>query len=140
MTAAELDALDALLAKTTPGPWKFVEHNWSDTSIYADERRLALLSIADEADEETQNDLEVENTANSSIIVALHNAAPALIASARREAKMREALHAMLIMSDRGPQPSKFDEALSWRENDIRARELAHQALADKENDNAKPV
>ena len=40
------------------------------------------------------------------------------------------ALEALLIMSDSGPQPRKFDEALSWRANDERARAMAIAALA----------
>ena len=43
------------------------------------------------------------------------------------EAKI--ALEALLLVSDRGPQPRKFDEALTWRENDTKARELADAAL-----------
>ena len=39
------------------------------------------------------------------------------------------ALRAMLVMSDRGPQPNKFDAALSWRDNDIFAHKLANTAL-----------
>jgi hypothetical protein len=47
-----------------------------------------------------------------------------------RADKLAEALDAMIIMSDAGPCPKKFDEALSWRENDIKARRLADDALA----------
>lgn len=42
----------------------------------------------------------------------------------------REALEALTTMMDRGPQPKKFDEAMSWRDNDIHARKLADAALA----------
>lgn len=48
---------------------------------------------------------------------------------AERDA-LREALQAMVCMSDKGSQPRKFDEALSWRENDLKARALADAALA----------
>lgn len=40
------------------------------------------------------------------------------------------ALEAVLVMWDRGPCPKKLDEALSWRENDERARAMASAALA----------
>lgn len=41
-----------------------------------------------------------------------------------------EALNAVLVMWDRGPCPKKLDQALSWRENDERAREMARAAIA----------
>ncbi len=41
-----------------------------------------------------------------------------------------DALRAMKTMQDRGPCPKKFDEALSWRENDELARQLADAAIA----------
>ena len=44
--------------------------------------------------------------------------------------QLREALQAMVTMSDRGPKPQKLDEALTWRQNDERARALADAALA----------
>ena len=40
------------------------------------------------------------------------------------------ALRAMVCMSDRGPQPKKLDAALTWRENDDKARAMADAALA----------
>lgn len=56
-------------AKHTPGPWSYVEHNWSDTSIYgADNKWLAKLSIRDEATEYTQEKLEKEMGANARLI------------------------------------------------------------------------
>lgn len=40
-----------------------------------------------------------------------------------------EALQALLIMMDRGEQPRKFDEAITWRENDVLARSKAESAI-----------
>lgn len=54
----------------------------------------------------------------------------ALAAATEREKALVEALEAMVIMSDAGEQPRKFDEALSWRDNDLKARRLADAALA----------
>lgn len=59
---------------------------------------------------------ESEAVANARLIAA----APALY----------EALKAMLVMMDRGGQPRKLDEALTWRQNDEKARAMATAALA----------
>ena len=47
--------------------------------------------------------------------------------------RLVEALRAVLVMADRGPQPMKLDEALTWRENDRKAHALARAALAEME-------
>ena len=44
------------------------------------------------------------------------------------------ALKAMLVMTDRGDMPRKFDEALTWRENDEKARAMAEAAIAKAES------
>ena len=44
-------------------------------------------------------------------------------------ARLIEACRGLLTMMDRGPQPSKLDEALTWRENDELARRNALAAL-----------
>lgn len=74
---ADLDALEALLAKTTPGEWEATTYsNYAGWSIYAHgagciaERWYAT----GQQDEIPRNDL---------LIAALHNAAPALIAELR---------------------------------------------------------
>jgi hypothetical protein len=36
----------------------------------------------------------------------------------------------MVVIMDRGPQPRKLDEALSWLACDIKARNMAEAALA----------
>lgn len=41
----------------------------------------------------------------------------------------RVALNAQRMMLDRGPCPQKFDEAMSWRENDIHARAMVDAAV-----------
>ncbi len=40
-----------------------------------------------------------------------------------------EACKALLVMMDRGASPRKFNEALSWRENDLKARGMALAAI-----------
>lgn len=43
---------------------------------------------------------------------------------------MYEALRAMVIVMDRGPQPRKLEEALTWRQCDETARAMADAAIA----------
>ena len=62
---------------------------------------------------------------------AAYEASKAEKLSALREvnADLLAALEAMLIMSDAGGQPRKLDEALTWRENDEKARAMATAAI-----------
>ena len=43
------------------------------------------------------------------------------------------ALKAMRTVMDKGPQPRKLDEALTWRECDIKARAMCDAAIAKAE-------
>lgn len=99
----EIDRIEALLAKATPGPWEeeydpclpgdhatavclpgyagqmgtflaYCQHNWHD--VVAGERRISWK----------------EAETNAALIVALHNAAPALIAAARENERLRKGL------------------------------------------------
>ena len=46
------------MSEHTKEPWTYVDHSWSDTSIYFKGESVAVLSIAGVATEESQNDLE----------------------------------------------------------------------------------
>lgn len=59
-----------MAGKHTAGPWAVVEHSWSDIGVYASEHRVCLLSIYDEATEETQSELEARDSANARLIAA----------------------------------------------------------------------
>lgn len=48
-------------------------------------------------------------------------------------AELAAALRAMIVMSYCGPKPTKLDAALTWRQNDEKARALADAALAKYE-------
>ena len=53
--------------KFTPGPW-MVEHNsWSESSVYAGGRSIAVFYIDSNADEETQDEYETEKDANATL-------------------------------------------------------------------------
>lgn len=54
----------------TPGPYEVVEHNWSDTSIYANGKQICTHSIYDEATEDTQEELEAQTAANFRLFAA----------------------------------------------------------------------
>ena len=53
--------------------WTYVEHNWSDTSVYVDDKYVFTMSIKDEATEETQEELEKEQSEMIKFIVAACN-------------------------------------------------------------------
>lgn len=50
--------------------WSVVEHNWSDTSIMAEDHRVCLMSIYDEATEDTQSELEDRQAKEAALIAA----------------------------------------------------------------------
>ena len=50
--------------------WTFVEHSWSDTSIYDGDERIALISIRDRATESNQEELEIEANRNAKLMTA----------------------------------------------------------------------
>ncbi|KKM71140.1 hypothetical protein LCGC14_1433640 [marine sediment metagenome] len=47
--------------------------------------------------------------------------------------QLRKALSALLVVMDDGLQPRKLDAALTWRQNDEKARDMARAALAAME-------
>ncbi len=55
---------------------------------------------------------------------------PACLAAEADLTRLVEACRGLLTMMNRGPQPRKLDEALTWRENDELARINAKAALA----------
>ena len=86
----DIDALEALLAKATPGPWR------------ADPKRLIMngqqgpimsyLAGSGAEPEGMKVSLASERVADHKLVAALRNAAPALLKAARQEEKMRAAL------------------------------------------------
>ena len=114
ITAAELDALVALLAKATPGPWREsamdVVHG---PEQYPNEQKVArLCSTTGDANSEAHN---------AKTIASLYNAAPALIAAARREQKMRVLLQEWLTTE----MDSMDEEYAPWIESFTRRIRVA---------------
>lgn len=95
----------------TPGPWRLQQQRGKGRSL----GRLFVRATNDYG-AIAHVCQRIDRDCNAHLIAA----APDLYA----------ALEALLLMSDRGPQPRKFDEALSWRENDERAKAMAIAALA----------
>ena len=55
--------------------------------------------------------------------------APAVVSLGDVE-RLRDALKAKIVMSDRGPQPRKLDDALCWKANEDLVDEMVAAALA----------
>lgn len=94
---ADLDQLEALLAKATPGEWRVIEYDCGDTphydhngpcpSIQADDQQDCAIVHWDGFKQSywsSANGNQRQIEANAALIVALRNAAPDLIAKARR--------------------------------------------------------
>lgn len=84
----DLDRLSELEAKATPGPWR-VSH-CEDVTIEAEHDptiHLTVAAIGDETDDRVIED--------ATLIAALRNAAPALIAAAREAETLRALLREM---------------------------------------------
>lgn len=54
----------------TPGPWRAMNHSWSETSIASPDRLIALLSIESTATEETQEVEEAQMARDAALLAA----------------------------------------------------------------------
>ncbi|WP_186425081.1 hypothetical protein [Cupriavidus metallidurans] len=66
------------MTKHTEGPWEAVEHSWAEIGIYGGGKRIAGLSIADEATEETETMLGAQMEANATLMKSAPNLFEAL--------------------------------------------------------------
>lgn len=67
-------------------PWQVVNHNWAETSVVdADGIPIVLLSIEDEATEETQDECEKKMADRAAYIVRACNSHEALVAALKRQ-------------------------------------------------------
>lgn len=57
----------------TKGQMATIEHSWSDTGLYVDGNKIALISIESEATEENQDQLEQVASANARRLAACWN-------------------------------------------------------------------
>lgn len=95
-TPTSLDALEALLAKATPGEWKAAPFSSAVgcpiTAQPDPKRNTVVLAGVHGA---FRDDYAAEVQANAALIVALRNAAPDLIAKARRAEELEAAAIAL---------------------------------------------
>lgn len=103
----DLDALDALLAKATPGEWQLSFQTDNEVSIdTGPERRLGYASwkgmatVFGSDDDDAGNEI-MEN--NAALIVALHNQYPVLAAELRALRAERDRLREALAALTNGP-------------------------------------
>jgi hypothetical protein len=75
-TLAELDRLEALLAKATPGPWEVDGPSYNQIIWSSAENRVCFMAHSSGLDEE-------RDLATAALIVAAVNALPGLIAALR---------------------------------------------------------
>lgn len=88
MTPDQLTEIEKLLAQATPGPWRHmagVKWSWIDAPGVG--RWVADTHVPDNSKR-----YPAQEEANAALIVALVNAAPALLSAAREGEKMRVAL------------------------------------------------
>jgi hypothetical protein len=109
MTSEELEALEKLLAKSVPGPLRICdpyEYPWRmdeygpqgvGTVTVVSPQGYGVLSIPQEPAD--------TNPFNLQSMVAARNAAPALIAAARENARLRAVVEAARAMHDAGVDP-----------------------------------
>jgi len=97
-------------SKHTPGPWKICYDNDTgpNDGCFRQWWQVGPAQVNIGSDHE-------EAEANARLIAA----APELL----------DACRALLCMLDRGCEPRKIDEALTWRENDEKARKMAVDAI-----------
>lgn len=68
------------MSNFTKGPWHTFEHSWSCTSVYAGDKRIAVLDITDTATEENEDEVGAGMAANGRLIAAAPELLAALIA------------------------------------------------------------
>lgn len=109
--------------KHTPGPWVFDPENTGNVFE-------VCAGIISEPDKDSF--LARPTVANVPIGSEHYEADARLVAAAPQ---LLEACKALLTVMDSGGQPRKLDEALTWRQNDEKARRLAIEAIAAAEED-----
>lgn len=131
---ASLDALEALLAKATPGEWKAAPFSSAVgcpiTAQPDPKRNTVVLAGVHGA---FRDDYAAEVQANAALIVALRNAAPDLIAKARRVEELEAALREIAdLEGEINPSNYDHDDACELNRQFCYGIVVAHEAL--KEN------
>lgn len=106
MTNEELDRLEELLKMATPGTW--LESD--DDIVYDDDHAICY---------------GVQSDDDRCAIVDLHNAAPALIAAARENARLRAVVEA----ARKWATLRESDQSIGWLDNELAAENEVRVAL-----------
>jgi hypothetical protein len=110
------------MSEHTKGPWRVITPEERGV-IFGDKDTsgFGLTIIADDDDDSPWIIADVADgqPGEGGPDASLLSAAPDLL----------EACKALLVMMDRGDQPRKFDEMLSWRQNDEKAQSMARAAI-----------
>lgn len=124
LTPADLDALEALEAKATAAPWSV--HSSDVWSGDGETPLQPLYRAIRESGSRAPRLSEYQEDDNSAFIAALRNAAPALIAAARRAEQLREALQEIA-------RPGMDVSGKDWAQRELSRRmKLASAALEGK--------
>lgn len=133
-----LEELTAIAEAATPGLWEAreVEYECGEFGCTPDGccgHSTGEYSLHSMNRDEGEQDLQSNATGNflrkeDACFIATFNPTQ-ILALITRVKELDEALKAMVIIMDRGQQPQKLDEALSWRECDEKARAMADKIL-----------
>ncbi|MEQ1891057.1 MAG: hypothetical protein ABL998_00825 [Planctomycetota bacterium] len=124
----DLDALDRLIAAATPGPWAWDEpSNWAGLSarVMVTEPSYGLVATVDIAGWRPRK----IGTNNAALIVALSNAAPALLAELRAARAELDALRTRLVEEHEGN--TAREEARLWERRAGEKETEAYLAVED---------
>lgn len=116
MTKDDIDRIEALLAKATQGEWR-IGRGKSGLSVAALAGKCQQVAASSWHNFSEHYPTEAQTVANFEAIVALHNAAPALIAAARENERLREALEKIATF-----ECDEADEAGAFYAVRLRAR------------------
>lgn len=130
LTTEELDRMEELAKAAAPGPWDvFADVDLCVYSVigpaFAPIAVVRTRTIDDPPAEDDDGGHSADFAA-SSLIVALRNAAPALIAAARENAKLRAVVEAVRRFVDL----RDTDQSLDWVERELEAEEALKKALS----------
>ena len=107
-----------------------VEKKVLTAALEAAERRAEALEAEVGAVREECPCVRMQDHFDDTPLQAVQFTVSRLISLEAENGRLREAGRALLVVMDSGIEPRKLDEALTWRENDEKARRMMEQALA----------
>ena len=136
LTASDIDALEALLAKATADPWYLSRFDKTTLQISDSTEHENGDAVVHWMGFDAGDKTRTVKHANAQLIVALRNVAPALIAAARQN-ELNEAILMWLLWHHQGgssPIGQPIRKLLGIGENDhLSAKQLAAAKSIEKE-------